>query len=77
MADVRGLPVTGAFVLGRFVAKAGAPAGFTIGVAYWPLALGIDCTPTPPIIYALVADDTGTIKTVPVTAFQWSTDAPA
>lgn len=76
MADVRGLPATGAFALGRFIAKATAPAGFTVGQAYWPLALGIDCTPAPPVVYALVADDQGTIKSVAVSAFGWTIDAP-
>lgn len=76
MADVRGLPVTGAFVLGKFTAKVPAPAGFTAGNAYWPLALGIDCAVTPPVIYALVADDSGTIQQVRVSSFAWSIDAP-
>lgn len=75
MPDIRGLPVTGAFVLGTFTALAGAPAGFTAGKVYWPLALGVDCAPTPVVVYALVADDNGIIKPVQVSAFKWTIDA--
>lgn len=77
MADIRGLPVTGAFVLGHFTAAAGAPAGFTVGQKYWPLALGIDCAPAQPVIYVLVADDTGILRAVPVSAFTWAIDFAA
>lgn len=75
--DVRGLPTTAALVLGHFTAAAGAPAGFTAGQRYWPLALGIDCAPAQPVIYALVADDTGAIRSVQASAFTWSIDFPA
>ncbi len=77
MADIRGLPTTGAFVLGHFTALAGVPAGFTVGQRYWPLALGIDCTPAQPVVYALVAGDDGVLRAVPVADFSWSIDFPA
>ena len=74
MADIRGIPTTDAFSMGRMIAAASPPAGFTQGRRYWPLAVGVDCAPVPPVVYILTADDNGALKAVPSGTFTFNVD---
>jgi hypothetical protein len=74
MADIRGIPTTVVLPMGRLVAGASPPAGFTQGHRYWPLAVAVDNTPVPPVVYILTADDAGVLKAVPASTFLFSVD---
>ena len=50
--DIRGLPITTIGYEATPVAP--APAGFTIGVKYPLLCIGVDCIPAPPVLYVLL-----------------------
>lgn len=74
MADIRGIPVTEAFLMGRLIAAAGIAAGFTPGHRYWPLALAVDSTPVPPAVYVLTADDNGVLRALLTSSFLFAVD---
>lgn len=74
MADIRGIPTTNILTMGRLVAAAAPPAGFTQGHRYWPLAVAVDNTPTPPTVYILTADDTGVLRSVSASTFLFTID---
>lgn len=64
MADIRGLQAN--WYLGRstVTALAGVPSGFTVGTHYFPLSIGVDCLPVPPVVYLLIPDDVGKLQAV-------------
>jgi hypothetical protein len=72
MADIRGIPMGPYFSQGRLIAKAGVPAGFTVGRRYWPLCLVRDET-TPAYLIG-TADDNGNLALVNATLFSFTID---
>lgn len=73
MSDIRGLPVSDLFAMGRLV-LANPQNGLTVGSRYWALAVGVDCQPAPPVVYVLVPNDAGALVAVPASAFRFVID---
>jgi hypothetical protein len=73
MADIRGIPTTEILAMGRLL-LANAHTGLTVGRRYWPLAVGVDAQPSPPVVYVLVPNDAGAIVAIPASAFTFQVD---